>query len=110
MRGNDQSQDELKNTKRYSLLNKLLLTIYAVICFFIQIKISIRWGGPPGIMFGILTGVISFGIPPIIATCASYKLDSAEKAMKFTAVLFGSVLFCSILQLWFYSTMMSVHY
>jgi hypothetical protein len=103
-----QNQFEPENTVDYSRFNKVLLTLYAIVCLVIQTRVAIRWGGH--IIFGIFPAIISFGIPPLIALLVSSLINKSNKKHYFTPILFGMVLFCSILLWLFYSFMSSVHY
>jgi hypothetical protein len=93
------------------LLSKILLAVYAFVCLFTQIMIAIRWSGHWA--GGILRAIISFGFPPLTALIVSDTMARSSNKKRdyyFTPILFGLVLFCSLLLFAFYSIMSSVHY
>jgi predicted neutral ceramidase superfamily lipid hydrolase len=92
-------------------LSKILLTVYAFVCLFTQIKVAIRWSG--NWASGILCAVVSFGFPTITALIVSdalAKKSNNKRDHYFTPILFTLIVLSSILLLLFYSIMSSVSY
>jgi hypothetical protein len=92
-------------------ISKILLTLYAFVCLFTQIKIAIRWSGHW--FGGILCAIVSFGFPTIAALIVSdaiAKKSNKKREYYFMPILFGLIVLSSFLLLLYYSIMSSVHY
>jgi hypothetical protein len=103
----NQNSIEPKGTLTIWRSNKVLLTLYAIACLFVHMKVSAYWSGYAA--GGILFAIVSFGFPVIITYIISDVISNKRPELYFNEFIIGIILLCSILLFIFYSTFMGVH-